>query len=65
MKSNHLTYGFECRLNPLLIKKEENENIKLMIMLENLKPAEDLKKLERRAKTEGKKMASNKLPQGE
>ncbi len=31
---------------------------------ENLKPAEDLKKLERRVKTESKKMASNKLPQG-
>ena len=31
---------------------------------ENLKPAEDLKKLERRVKTENKKMASNKLPQG-
>lgn len=32
---------------------------------ENLKPAEDLKKLERRVKTESKKMTSNKLPQGE
>lgn len=32
---------------------------------ENLKPAEDLKKLERRVKTESKKIASNKLPQGE
>ena len=31
---------------------------------ENLKPAEDLKKLERRVKTESKKIASNKLPQG-
>lgn len=31
---------------------------------ENLKPAEDLKKLERRVKTESKKMADNKLPQG-
>lgn len=31
---------------------------------ENLKPAEDLKKLEIRVKTESKKMASNKLPQG-
>lgn len=31
---------------------------------ENLKPAEDLKKLERRVKTESKKMVSNKLPQG-
>lgn len=31
---------------------------------ENLKPAEDLKKLERRVKTESKKMTSNKLPQG-
>ena len=30
---------------------------------ENLKPAEDLKKLERRVKTESKKMADNKLPQ--
>ena len=30
---------------------------------ENLKPAEDLKKLERRVKTESKKMTSNKLPQ--
>lgn len=30
---------------------------------ENLKPAEDLKKLERRVKTESKKMVSNKLPQ--
>ena len=29
---------------------------------ENLKPAEDLKKLERRVKNESKKMASNKLP---
>lgn len=32
---------------------------------ENLKPAEDLKKLERRVKMESKKMTSNKLPQGE
>lgn len=31
---------------------------------ENLKPAEDLKKLEKRVKTESKKMVSNKLPQG-
>lgn len=31
---------------------------------ENLKPTEDLKKLERRVKTESKKMTSNKLPQG-
>lgn len=31
---------------------------------ENLKPAEDLKKLERRVKTESNKIANNKLPQG-
>lgn len=31
---------------------------------ENLKQAEDLKKLERRVKTKSKKMTSNKLPQG-
>ncbi len=29
---------------------------------ENLKPAEDLKKLERRVKTENRKIANNKLP---
>lgn len=37
---------------------------KRCIKPENLKPAEDLKKLELRVKNESKKMTSNKLPQG-
>lgn len=65
IRTNVLRYKYNNNMwhvdNNLSVRSMLN---KRGIKPENLKPAEDLKKLERRVKTESKKMTSNKLPQG-